>query len=180
MKAEAALTTALDLMPRLKNSGPAIRKNHFLILSYLIPCRMQTSRKCPSSQLLALDPDLQRVFTPICAAIRQGDLAAFDAAMEASEPEFARRKIYLTLERSRDLCLRNTLRKVLLAQGWEPGKEGVQRKSRIPVSHFIAGLRVSMGGPIVTDGMEAEGVDEERDEVECLLSNSIYKVSLWD
>jgi len=72
-----------------------------------------------------------------------------------------KRRIYLTLERGRDLCLRNLLRKVCKDQKWED--DGKIRK--VGLGEFVAAVGVSEGGGKV-----------ERDEVECLLANMIYKV----
>lgn len=101
--------------------------------------------------------------------IRKGDLTGFDKALADGEPEFVKRRIFLTLERSRDIALRNLLRKVYLAGGYDDLKDGQTerdkiRKSRIPLVNFATALR--MGGQVVED-----------DEVECLLANQIYKVS---
>lgn len=80
-----------------------------------------------------------------------------------------KRRIYLTLERGRDIALRNLLRKVYLAGGYE-GKEGEQiRRTRIPLEEFVAAVRLGSSG---------EGRRVESDEVECLLANMIYKVWL--
>ena len=102
------------------------------------------------------------------ACIRKGDLTGFDQALAQGEPELVRRRIFLTLERSRDIALRNLLRKVYMAAGYDELKEGQTekdriRRSRIPLANFAAALR--MGGQVVED-----------DEVECLLANQIYKV----
>jgi len=72
-----------------------------------------------------------------------------------------KRRIYLTLERGRDLCLRNLLRKVCREQKWED--DGKIRK--VGLGEFVAAVGVSEGGGKV-----------ERDEVECLLAIMIYKV----
>ncbi len=90
--------------------------------------------------------------------------------MVAGEEEFVKRRIYLTLERGRDIALRNLFRKVFLAGGFEEAKTGGPpvRRTRIPVSEFGAAIRV---------GMREGGERMESDEVECLLANMIYKVS---
>lgn len=80
-----------------------------------------------------------------------------------------KRRIYLTLERGRDIALRNLLRKVFVTGGFEDVKEGEEgkprvRRTRIPVKEF--GAAISLGGKEVMDG----------DEVECLIANMIYKV----
>jgi len=143
-----------------------------LILTYLIPCRLITQHVVPKAPLLAASPRLERIFGPLVACIRRGDLTGFDKALAEGEPEFVKRRIFLTLERSRDIALRNLLRKVYLAGGYDDLKEGQTekdriRKSRIPLVNFVAALR--MGGQAVED-----------DEVECLLANQIYKVSFHD
>lgn len=97
-------------------------------------------------------------------------MAGFDKALVAGEEEFVRRRIYLTLERGRDIALRNLLRKVFIAGGFEEVKDGApptppQRRTRIPVTEFAAAI--SLGS--------RERIDN--DEVECLLANMIYKVS---
>jgi COP9 signalosome complex subunit 12 len=107
-------------------------------------------------------------------AIKRADLAAFDAALDAGEPEFVKRRIYLTLERGRDIALRNLLRKVFIAGGYEPLKEGQSeedrvRRTRISVAEFTAAVRLSLG--------QKNGEVLEPDEVECMLANMIYKVS---
>lgn len=85
----------------------------------------------------------------------------------AGEDEFVKRRIYLTLERGRDIALRNLLRKVFIAGGFEEPKEpgaAPVRRTRIPVAEF--GAAISIGSKETMDN----------DEVECLLANMIYKV----
>lgn len=150
------------------------RKNIQLILTYLIPTKLLTSHSLPSSALLAQYPSLARLFQPFCDAIRKADLAAFNAALENGEAEFVKRRIYLTLERGRDVILRNIFRKVFIAGGFEAPKEGETappaRRTRISIDEFAAALQLA--GAEVGDG--DDGVDF--DEVECLIANAIYKV----
>lgn len=110
---------------------------------------------------------MQKLFSPLAKCIKKGDLAGFDKALIAGEDEFVRRRIYLTLERGRDIALRNLLRKVYVAGGFEEPKDGnaPTRRTRIPVTEFAAAI--SLGS--------RERIDN--DEVECLLANVIYKVS---
>lgn len=145
-----------------------------LILTYLIPCRLITQHKLPTPSLLAEAPHLEATFGPLVSCIKRGDLTGFDQALAQGEPEFVKRRIFLTLERSRDIALRNLLRKVYLAAGYDDLKEGQTekdriRKSRIPIAHFAAALRMGTAG-------EGSGQVVEDDEVECLLANQIYKV----
>lgn len=142
-----------------------------LILTYLIPCHLVTTHTLPSKQLLAPFPRLEEFFRPLSNCIRKGDLVGFDQAMSAGEEEFVKRRIYLPLERGRDIALRNLFRKVFIAGGFEEPKEGQPpiRRTRVPVAEFAAALRI---------GTHATGRTRvDIDEVECLLSNLIYKVS---
>lgn len=103
---------------------------------------------------------------PLSRCIKKGDLAGFDAALVAGEDEFVKRRIYLTLERGRDIALRNLLRKVFIAGGFEEAKEpsaAPVRRTRITVAEF--GAAISIGSKETMDN----------DEVECLLANMIYK-----
>ena len=184
--AEEYLTSAYDMCLAMRSDTGA-SKHQMLILTYLIPTRLLTSHKLPSKALLAPYPRLAALFTPLASAIRVGDLAAFNAAMEQGEEEFVKRRIYLTLERGRDIILRNIFRKVFIAGGFEGPKEGDEngtpqggtpsgaaavRRTRVPVREFAAALM--MAGAEVGDG--EGGVDA--DEVECLIANAIYKVCL--
>jgi hypothetical protein len=133
-----------------------------------------TQHKVPTASLLAEAPRLERIFGPLVSCIKRGDLTGFDKALAEGEPEFVRRRIFLTLERSRDIALRNLLRKVYLAGGFDDLKEGQTekdriRKSRVPLANFAAALRMGIAG-------EGSGQVVEDDEVECLLANQIYKV----
>ncbi|KAF7713808.1 COP9 signalosome complex subunit 12 [Penicillium ucsense] len=163
IKAEEHLTTAWQMCHR------DAHKNRELILTYLIPCHMVTTHTLPSRQLLAPFPRLEQLFRPLSNCIRRGDLVGFDQAMAAGEAEFVKRRIYLPLERGRDIALRNLFRNVFIAGGYEEPKDGQPaiRRTRIPVSEFAAALRI---GTHATNRM---GVDI--DEVECLLANLIYK-----
>ena len=117
------------------------------------------------------------MLTPLITAIRSGSLAGFDAALANAEPELVHRRIYLTLERTRDICMRNLFRKVILSAGWEETKDATTgevtsklRRSRIRIEEFEAAMRVGYHGS--SDAMI------DRDEVECFLANMIYKVRL--
>ncbi|KAI1115709.1 PCI domain-containing protein [Nemania sp. NC0429] len=144
------------------------RRNLELILTYLIPCRLLTTHTLPSPKLLEPFPRLQKLFTPLARAIKKADLRAFDIALRDGEDEFIKRRVYLTLERGRDIVLRNLLRKVFTAGGFEEAKDGAAplRRTRIPITEFTAAVQMSSG----------EATDA--DEVECLMANMIYKVRL--
>ena len=109
------------------------------------------------------------LFGPLSKCIRQGDLAGFDEALAVGEDEFVKRRIYLTLERGRDIALRNLLRKVFLAGGFEESKDvgAPVRRTRVPVAEFGAAIRL---------GSRSRNLHIDNDEIECLLANMIYKV----
>lgn len=102
--------------------------------------------------------------------IKSGDLSGFDNALVSGEDEFTKRRIYLTLERGRDIALRNLLRKVYMAGGFEEAKDPSMppvRRTRIPVGEFCAAISLGSKESL------------ENDEVECLIANMIYKVCFW-
>ncbi|KAH8899423.1 protein CSN12 [Thozetella sp. PMI_491] len=162
-RAEEHFTRAWNLCHK------AAQKNKELILIYLIPCRLLTTHTLPTNELLEPYPRLQKLFLPLVQCIRKGDLFNFDRTLQEGEDEFIKRRIYLTLERGRDIAMRNLFRKVFIAGGFEEQKEADAkpvRRTRIPIAEFVAAVRLS-------------GQDEaiDSDEVECLLANMIYKVS---
>ena len=164
-EAETHLTEALDLCHR------DATRNREQILTYLVPAHLLTTYTLPTPALLSSYPNLQKLLSPLCKAIRSGSLSGFDQALATAEPDLIHRRIYLTLERGRDICLRNLVRKVFLAGGFEPAKEDggeSTRRTRIPISEFEAAFRI--GG---ARGPEGELMDA--DEVECLLAGLIYK-----
>lgn len=133
-----------------------------LLLTYLIPTHLHTTLTLPTPSLLSSLPHLSPLFTPLLSSIKLGSLRTFTSALSLHESTFVKRRVYLSLERARDICLRNLLRKVWLLQG---GKENTRVKVRI----LAAGVRCSMYG----DGERGEVEDEE---VECLVAGLIYKV----
>ncbi|KAJ5788627.1 hypothetical protein N7457_003617 [Penicillium paradoxum] len=151
-----------------KNCHRDAVKNRELILTYLIPCHLVTTHTLPSKKLLAPFPKLEGLFRSLSNCIRKGDLVGFDQAMSAGEEEFVKRRIYLPLERGRDIALRNLFRKVFLAGGFDEPKDGQApiRRTRVHVNEFAAALRM---------GSSADRSRVDIDEVECLLSNLIYK-----
>ena len=65
----------------------------------------------PSSNLLGRFPDLDRLYSPFVAAVRKGDIKAFDTALDQSERKLLELNVLLTLEKSRELCLRGVFRR---------------------------------------------------------------------
>lgn len=107
------------------------------------------------------------MFLPLAQCIRRGDLHEFDVALQECEDVFVKKRIYLALERSRDIAMRNLFRKVFVAGGFEEPKEGAAplRRTRIPISEFQAAINLKSDGDRI-----------DTDEVECFLANMIYKV----
>ncbi|KAF3189760.1 COP9 signalosome (CSN) subunit [Orbilia oligospora] len=149
VKAEEHLEMAYQLCHK------AAQKNKELILTYLIPTKLLTRRQLPSATLLKPYPLLESLFLPLAQCIKSGDLRGYDENLARGEDWFVKKRIFLTLERGRDITLRNLFRKVYLAAG--------DSKTRIPVDHFKAAVSWK------------SGVELETEEVECYLANMIYK-----
>jgi hypothetical protein len=158
---EDYMTSESHLLAALQQCASGASKNQELILTYLIPAHLMTTHQLPAPALFANYPRLSHLFQTICTTIRTGNLQAFDAALEANEDEYVRRRIYLTLERSRDIALRNLFRRVFIIN---------QKKTRIPVDEFRRAMGFAIAGK---NGGTRKEVEPE--EVECLLAGMIYK-----
>ncbi|KAL9614222.1 MAG: hypothetical protein Q9167_001310 [Letrouitia subvulpina] len=143
-----------------ENLSPSDRQ----ILTYLLPTHLHTSRTLPTTTLLFPYPNLTSLFRPLMASIRAASLSSFTQALDTSETAFVQRRIYLALERARELVLRNLFRKVFLLG------ERTER-TRVRVQEFSAGARVSEGA---VDNWE-QSVAVDYDEIECLVAGLIYK-----
>ncbi|KAF7335270.1 Protein CSN12 [Mycena sanguinolenta] len=128
-------------------------ENQARILAYLMPLRILRGH-LPSDELMHRFPVLADIFAPFIAAIRKGDIAAFDRALELREARLIELNLLLTLEKARELCVRGLFRRV-----WVSSAKG----TRIPLSMFHCALRIS--------GIK----DVEVEEAECLVANMIYK-----
>ncbi|KAE9387105.1 hypothetical protein BT96DRAFT_867565 [Gymnopus androsaceus JB14] len=126
--------------------------NQERILAYLLPLRLLKGH-LPSDELMQRFPVLSQVFSPFVTAIRMGDIASFERALETWEPKLVELSLMLTVERARELCLRGLFRRVWVAS---------DKSSRIPISMFHCSLRIS-------------GMDVVQEEAECLVANMIYK-----
>ncbi|KAJ7827682.1 hypothetical protein B0H14DRAFT_3466939 [Mycena olivaceomarginata] len=132
-------------------AGPAA--NQMRILAYLIPLRILRGH-LPSDELMHRFPILADIFAPFVAAIRTGDIAGFDRALEQREARLIELNLLLTLEKARELRLRG-----LFCRVWVSSAKG----TRIPLSMFHCVLRIS--------GIK----DVELEEAECLVANMVYK-----
>ncbi|KAI4166086.1 MAG: hypothetical protein LQ342_000517 [Letrouitia transgressa] len=121
-------------------------------------------RTLPTTTLLSPYPNLISLFRPLMASIRAASLSAFTQALDTSETAFVRRRVYLALERARELVLRNLFRKVFLLG------ERTER-TRVRVQEFSAGVQVSED---MADNWE-QSVAVDLDEIECLVAGLIYK-----
>ncbi|KAJ7673193.1 hypothetical protein DFH06DRAFT_1081970 [Mycena polygramma] len=127
-------------------------ENQVRILAYLIPLRILRGH-LPSDELMYRFPILADVFAPFVTAIRTGDIAAFDSALELREARLIELNLLLTLEKARELCLRELFRRV-----WVASAKG----TRIPLAMFHCALRIS-------------GIKVDIEEAECLVANMVYK-----
>jgi COP9 signalosome complex subunit 12 len=57
-------------------------------------------------------PILDELYSPFIAAIRTGDIAGYDAALNQWEHRLVELNLWLTLERARELCIRGLFRRV--------------------------------------------------------------------
>ena len=80
-------------------------------MTYLIPLRIFRGH-LPSRELLDRFPVLDDLFSPFIVAIRKGDVRGFDAALERFERRLVDLNLYLTVERTRELCIRQIFRRV--------------------------------------------------------------------
>ncbi|KAJ7034140.1 hypothetical protein C8F04DRAFT_956763 [Mycena alexandri] len=130
----------------------AAHENQARILAYLIPLRILRGH-LPSEELLHRFPILADVFVPFVNAIRSGDIAGFDRALEDRELRLIELNLLLTIEKARELCLRGLFRRV-----WVASAKG----TRIPLSMFRSALTIS-------------GIKVSIEEAECLVANMVYK-----
>lgn len=145
------------------------RRNLVLILTYLIPCRLITANKLPTTRLLNSYSELRRLFGPLCKAVKSASLASFDHEMEKAGPILVKRRIYLTLERSRILVYRNLFRKMyqirteLVSTGESTETVGIPASRKVPIAAFGAAIKLS----------EKSKNRLEQEEVESLIANLV-------
>ncbi|WBW73715.1 TREX2 complex subunit-like (poorly characterized, implicated in transcription or splicing) [Schizosaccharomyces osmophilus] len=145
--ASAELETAFSLCHKHYN------RNLELILSYWIPTRILVYHQLPSPTFLSKYPYLKNIYVPLCHAIKKGNLGAFGQCLKKNESLLAKTKTYLTLEGTRDLCLRNLFRKTWII---------LEKSTRLPTSVFQTALKVA-------------GSDLDLLHVEAILANMVSK-----
>ncbi|PCH40986.1 hypothetical protein WOLCODRAFT_70573 [Wolfiporia cocos MD-104 SS10] len=141
-----------ELTQAYYNCYTKAQSNQERILTYLIPLRLLRGHM-PSRELLDRFPVLDDLFSPFLAAVRTGNIRAYDAALDRFERRLVDLNLYLTLERARELCIRGLFRRVWVAS---------EKNTRIAVSSFHAGLQCA-------------GMDVSVEEAECYVANMIYK-----
>ncbi|KDN44012.1 hypothetical protein RSAG8_05744, partial [Rhizoctonia solani AG-8 WAC10335] len=130
----------------------ATDRNQELILTYLIPLRLCRGI-LPSDTLFARFPRLGELYSPFVTAIKSGDLRAYDEALVWAERRLTDMGTYLTVEKAREICVRELLRKVWLVY---------EKFHQVPISLFHAGFL-------------AAGQNMEVVEAECMVANMIHK-----
>ncbi|KAI0080873.1 hypothetical protein K474DRAFT_1682360 [Panus rudis PR-1116 ss-1] len=145
-KAEQELTLAFY------NCHIESRRNQQRILTYLIPLRILRGH-LPSRELLDRFPVLDDLYSPFIAAIRKGDIRAYDETLDRFERRLVELNLWLTLEKAREICIRGLFRRVWVAN---------ERSTRIPIENFHVALQIS-------------GMDVPSEEAECLVANMVYK-----
>ncbi|KAH8096699.1 hypothetical protein BXZ70DRAFT_330493 [Cristinia sonorae] len=122
------------------------------ILTYLIPLRIFRGH-LPSRELLDRFPAIDDLYSPFITAIRRGDVHDYDAALDRFERRLVDLNLFLTMERGRELCVRELFRRVWVVSG---------KGTRVMVSSFHTALQLA-------------GEDVSVEEAECLVANMIYK-----
>lgn len=87
------------------------RRNQERILTYLIPLRLLQGQVV-SQTILSRFPVLDALYGPFVKAAKQGNLKAYDTALNHTEARLFRLGVWYIWEKARDVCLRGTFRKV--------------------------------------------------------------------
>ncbi len=66
----------------------------------------------PTGGLLDHFPRLKQLYTPFVSAIKAGDVKRYDDALLWAERRLVDEKVYLCVEKAREVCMRSFLRKV--------------------------------------------------------------------
>jgi hypothetical protein len=123
-----------------------------LILHYLLPTKIYLG-KLPTQKLLSRYPSISSLYSPLVNAIRQGNVRAFDLAMESGYTQLINRGTFLTIEKARSMVIRTLCRRVY----------AIVNSTRISMDTFKQAL-------------EFAGLEVDMEEVECMLAVLIYKV----
>jgi hypothetical protein len=119
------------------------------ILNYLIPVKLERGR-LPTLKLL--EKYKLEEYVPLVTAIQRGDLRLFNDTLLKYQDKFIRRGTYLLLEKCKTVCYRNLFKRVFVITG----------KHQLPLDK-------------VCKAMKWLGMEIDLDEVECILSNLIFR-----
>ncbi len=133
----------------LKHCHKNAISNKKKILNYLIPVKLERGR-LPTLKLLQ-KYNLQE-YMPLVTAIRCGDLRMFNDTLLKYQEKFIRRGTYLLLEKCKTVCHRNLFKRIFVILG----------KHQLPLLNMAA-------------AMKWLGMDIDLDEIECILSNLIFR-----
>lgn len=143
-KAEELLSFSFE------NCPASSRKNKRLILIFLTPVKMLLGHMPREEALVRYDLE---PFASLVKAVKEGNLRAFDSALEAEKDFFWKYGIYLILEKLRNILYRNIFKKVCLIEGGH----------QIPLHLFKAALDFLTGEP------------NDIEEIHCILANLIFE-----
>ncbi|KAH7479427.1 hypothetical protein PRIC1_009034 [Phytophthora ramorum] len=125
-------------------------RNKRMILQFLVPVKLLLG-VMPSPKLLS-DYQLEE-YTGLTDAIRDGNLHLFTEYLSKFQDKFIQQGVYLLIEKLRLLVLRNLFKKVYL----------IQQNHQLHLLDFKLALHV------------ATGQSMDMDEIECVLTNLIFK-----
>ncbi|PWN51492.1 protein CSN12 [Violaceomyces palustris] len=147
-KAEADLDFAF------RNCHKRAFKNQELILTYLVPARLVRG-SLPSEELLSRFPRLSHLYSNLIQSFRKGDVRSFDQELSspAKEKSLVKLGTYLSMERSREGCLRGLFRRVWLAK---------KKETRLKIDDFWLALKFV-------------GMQVSKEEAEWYIANMIFK-----
>jgi len=163
-----------DLASAFSACHRAAVRNKRLILCRLVATALVQRDRVPSKALLA-SFGLSGVYGGLVAALRCGDLAAYDSELARNAGVFARWGVYLPLERARSIVWRNILRRAWLAKARfveeerAAGRDSahpLRKPSVLPLQAVLTAARLLSSASGEPAGLGAE-------EVECMAATLI-------
>ena len=85
---------------------------HRRILTWMVPLRLLLKGSRPSPVLLERYPAIDGLYGPFIRAIMQGDIVAFDEALQALESRLVQLNVWIIILRMREIALRGVFKKV--------------------------------------------------------------------
>jgi hypothetical protein len=82
------------------------------ILTWIVPLRLLLKGSWPSPVLLERYPAIDSLYGRFVRAITQGDVVAFDEALQALESRLVQLNVWIIVLRMREIALRGVFRKV--------------------------------------------------------------------